>query len=197
MTAQELANALEVSPRTIYRDLDALSIAGCRCMRNGAAGGGCRLLESYRTNLTGLKEDEVRALFMLTVPGLLADFGPGLEAEAALLKLTAALPTPFQQDAALVRQRLLLTRPGGSSRKRPCLICRCCKRRFGRRSGWLYLYRRGDGSYVKRVLTCMGWWPRPASGMWWRLRFITSKSSACHALPRRLCYQPVHPAGGF
>lgn len=197
MTAQELANALEVSPRTIYRDLDALSIAGVPVYAERGPQGGCRLLESYRTNLTGLKEDEVRALFMLTVPGLLADLGLAREAEAALLKLTAALPTPFQQDAALVRQRLLLTRPGGSSRKRPCLICRCCKRRSGRRSGWLCCTAAAMGVMSSACWTRMGWWPRPASGMWWRARFIGCKSSACHALPRRLCWPAGSPGRGF
>jgi predicted DNA-binding transcriptional regulator YafY len=112
MTAQELAERLEVSPRTIYRDLDALSAAGVPVYAERGPHGGCALLESYRTNLTGLKEDEVRALFMFSVPGLLADLGADKASEAALLKLSAALPAPFQRDAELVRRRIYLDPTG-------------------------------------------------------------------------------------
>lgn len=156
MTAQELANALEVSPRTIYRDLDALSIAGVPVYAERGPQGGCRLLESYRTNLTGLKEDEVRALFMLTVPGLLADLGLAREAEAALLKLTAALPTPFQQDAALVRQRLLLDPAGWFQPEEAVPYLPLLQEAIWQTQRVVMLYRRGDGSYVKRVLDPYG-----------------------------------------
>ncbi|NJN55955.1 MAG: HTH domain-containing protein, partial [Anaerolineae bacterium] len=91
------------SPRTIYRDLDALSMSGVPVYAERGPQGGCMLMESYRTNLTGLKEDEVRALFMFTVPGLLADLGAEKAGENALLKLTAALPAPFQQDAQRIQ----------------------------------------------------------------------------------------------
>jgi len=108
MTAQELADRLEVSSRTIYRDLDALSAAGVPVYAERGPHGGCSLLESYRTNLTGLKESEVRALFLFTVPGLLADLNADAAAEAALLKLSAALPAPFRRDADLARRRIFL-----------------------------------------------------------------------------------------
>ncbi len=64
MTAQELARELEVSERTIYRDINALSASGVPVYAESGPGGGCALLDSYRTNLTGLTADEVRALFM-------------------------------------------------------------------------------------------------------------------------------------
>ncbi len=112
MTAQQLAEELEVSTRTIYRDLDALSISGVPVYTERGPEGGCMLLESYRTNLTGMKEEEVRALFMFAVPGLLADLGADKASEAALLKLSAAVPAPFQQDAARVRERIHLDPTG-------------------------------------------------------------------------------------
>ena len=108
MTAQELAEALEVSVRTIYRDIDALSAAGVPIYADPGPGGGCALLDDYRTNLTGLNEDEVRALFMLSVPAALSELGFGGELRAALLKLSAALPAERRQDAAWVRQRIYL-----------------------------------------------------------------------------------------
>jgi len=108
MTAEELAEELEVSVRTIYRDIDALSVAGVPVYTERGPGGGCALIEGYRTSLTGLTEDEVRALFMLSIPASLAELGVSEELKAALLKLSAALPAERRRDEAWVRQRIHL-----------------------------------------------------------------------------------------
>jgi predicted DNA-binding transcriptional regulator YafY len=108
MTARELAQELEVSERTIYRDIDALSIAGVPVYGVPGAGGGYALVDRYRTNLTGLTEGEVRALFMLSIPAPLADLGVSQELRAALRKLSAALPDAHRRDEAFVRQRFHL-----------------------------------------------------------------------------------------
>jgi predicted DNA-binding transcriptional regulator YafY len=108
MTAQKLAQELEISVRTIYRDIDALSTAGVPIYAERGPGGGCALLDSYRTNLTGLTEDEVRALFMLSIPAPLAELGVSQELKAALLKLSAALPAARRHDEGHVRQRIHL-----------------------------------------------------------------------------------------
>jgi len=108
MTAEELAGELEVSSRTVYRDLDALTIAGVPVYADRGPSGGISLWDDYRTNLTGLTRDEVRALFMLTVPGLFADLQADQPQRAATLKLMASLPAPFKQDAELARQRIHL-----------------------------------------------------------------------------------------
>jgi predicted DNA-binding transcriptional regulator YafY len=108
MTAQRLAEELEVSQRTIYRDIDALSIAGVPVYGERGPEGGYALLDSYRTNLTGLTEDEVRALFMLSIPAPLAELGVSQELKAALLKLSAALPDVHRTDEERVRQRIHL-----------------------------------------------------------------------------------------
>jgi predicted DNA-binding transcriptional regulator YafY len=112
MTAQELAAELEVSVRTIYRDLDALSAAGVPVYAERGPGGGCALLDSYRTSLTGLTPDEVRALFMLSIPAPLAELGVDEELRAALLKLAASLPRSRQPDEARARQRIHLDSNG-------------------------------------------------------------------------------------
>ncbi|MBN1487063.1 MAG: YafY family transcriptional regulator [Anaerolineae bacterium] len=109
MTACALADALEVSERTIYRDVDALSISGVPVYAERGPGGGIALLDSYRTNLTGLKEDEVRALFfMLTIPEPLLDLGVGKELKSALRKLAAALPRMQNAGPGDTRQRIYL-----------------------------------------------------------------------------------------
>lgn len=108
MTARELARALEVSERTIYRDVDALCAAGVPLLSEAGPGGGCWLPESYRTTLTGLTKDEARALFMLGAPAALDALGLGREVRAAQRKLAAALPSSWREDEARARQRVHL-----------------------------------------------------------------------------------------
>lgn len=108
MTAVSLARELEVSERTIYRDVNALSAAGVPIYGEPGREGGYSLLDSYRTSLTGLNEGEVRALFMMRIPDALAQLGVGQELKTAMLKLTAALPAARRQDEEKVRQRFYL-----------------------------------------------------------------------------------------
>ena len=106
MTAQDLAAELEVSERTIYRDINALSTAGVPVYAERGPGGGVSLVERYRSDLTGLNKDEVQALFMLSIPPALSDLGLDRELKAAMLKLSAALPTTLRGDEQRVRQRI-------------------------------------------------------------------------------------------
>jgi len=105
-TASELAKELEVSERTIYRDVVALSTAGVPIYSEKGPGGGILLVEDYRTSLTGLSQTEVHALFMLSVPAAMASLGMSEEMKRALLKLSAALPTSLQEAELELRQRI-------------------------------------------------------------------------------------------
>jgi predicted DNA-binding transcriptional regulator YafY len=75
MPASALANELEVSVRTIYRDLEALSTAGVPVITESGPGGGCRLLDDYRFPLRGLRADEAEALLILGVPQAMSELG--------------------------------------------------------------------------------------------------------------------------
>lgn len=108
MTAGQLAAELEVSERTIYRDVTALSASGVPVYCERGPGGGVALLEDYRTSLTGLTPDEVRALFMMSVPAALDQLGVGRELKAALRKLAAALPESKRREETQARQRIHL-----------------------------------------------------------------------------------------
>jgi predicted DNA-binding transcriptional regulator YafY len=108
LSATKLADELEVSVRTIHRDIEALSSAGVPVYVERGISGGCSLLGDYRSNLTGLTRDEVYALFMLGVPASLAELGVSNEIKTAFRKFIASLPLIRRDDVQMVRQRIYL-----------------------------------------------------------------------------------------
>jgi predicted DNA-binding transcriptional regulator YafY len=108
VTAAELAERLEVSARTIYRDAEALSAAGVPIYAERGRAGGIRLLPGYRTDVTGLTEDEARALFVLSTGGAQDDLGLGNAARSAVLKVMRAVPAPFRPAATAASQLILV-----------------------------------------------------------------------------------------
>jgi predicted DNA-binding transcriptional regulator YafY len=106
LTASALARRLEVSPRTIHRDMEALSMAGVPVYAERGGGGGWVLPESFRTDVTGLTDSEIQALFVSTPTRLLADLGLEQASDAALVKVLASLPTVARRDAEFMRQRI-------------------------------------------------------------------------------------------
>ncbi|MGW7102333.1 helix-turn-helix transcriptional regulator [Streptomyces sp. NPDC054838] len=112
MTAQQLAEELEVSVRTVYRDVAALGAAGIPLYGDAGHLGGYRLLEGYRTRLTGLTADEAQAAFLAALPGTAAELGLGEALTTAQLKLRAALPAELREHAGRIQERFLLDAPG-------------------------------------------------------------------------------------
>lgn len=106
LTARELAARLEVSERTILRDMDALGGAGIPVTAERGAGGGWSLIDGYRTELTGLSEEEAQALVFAGPQSLLADLKLDRAAEGALLKLLAALPAMVRHRADAARRKI-------------------------------------------------------------------------------------------
>jgi predicted DNA-binding transcriptional regulator YafY len=106
MTADALAAELEVSVRTIYRDMEALHQAGVALYGEAGRDGGYRLVDGYRTHLTGLTRLEAEALWLVALPGAARDLGLGPAAAGAATKLKAALSDDLRQRADHMQGRL-------------------------------------------------------------------------------------------
>jgi predicted DNA-binding transcriptional regulator YafY len=93
LTAQELGKALEVSERTILRDVDALSEAGVPIRTSRGSGGGIDLIGGFETRLTGLTLQEAECLFLVGQPALAEQLGLGASTRNVQHKLVNAIPT--------------------------------------------------------------------------------------------------------
>ncbi|MCK1796271.1 WYL domain-containing protein [Streptomyces sp. XM4193] len=112
LTAAELAAELEVSERTVARDVAALSEAGVPVYADRGRLGGYRLVGGYRTRLTGMGREEAEALFLSGVPSALRDLGLADAASAAALKVSAALNPELRDARTNMAQRFHLDAPG-------------------------------------------------------------------------------------
>jgi predicted DNA-binding transcriptional regulator YafY len=157
MPARALAERLEVSERTVHRDMEALAMAGVPVYAEKGRRGGWALVDSYRTDLTGLTETELRSLVIASAPGVLADLGLGEAADRALIKLLAGLPDA-RRKAAVSARGYLHVDPSGWRRPdeaAPFLGTLELALRTGRQIAMTY-ERAYDRSIVERVANPLG-----------------------------------------
>ncbi|MDJ0757544.1 MAG: WYL domain-containing protein [Ardenticatenaceae bacterium] len=112
MRAQDLSAELEVSLSTIYRDIDALSIAGIPVYTQPGTNGGIFIDEGFRTSLTDLSQSQIMSLFLAINAKTLADIGMEELTKDALLKLFSTLPTSHQNEVRRAQQRLYIDPEG-------------------------------------------------------------------------------------
>ena len=118
-TATELAEALEVSTRTIYRDIAALQVAGVPLWTEPGRNGGIRLLDGWRTRLDGLTGQEAAALALAGVPAAADDLGLSTVLVAAQQKVLSTLPVELRDHAGRIRQRFHLDAPAWFHQNEP------------------------------------------------------------------------------
>lgn len=155
LTAAELARELEVSVRTIHRDVEALSVAGVPIYADRGPHGGIRLVDGYRTRLTGMTPDEAEALFMSGMPGPAAELGLGTVVTAARLKVLASLPTELRSRASRLVERFHLDAAGWFQANEPVPYLATLAESVWEGRLARIDYERGD-STVSRLLAPLG-----------------------------------------
>lgn len=147
ITATELAGRLEVSKRTVYRDVVALSAAGVPVHADPGPSGGIELMAGWRTDLTGLTASEVEALFTSAA---------GPQFESAMGKLAAALPGESGRRAGRIRERLLVDSAGWGRRSAVSPHLRMVQDAVFADRRLHLTYRRAEAQIVERDVDPLG-----------------------------------------
>ena len=157
MTSRALAERLEVSERTIHRDMEALSLSGIPVVAERGSNGGWSLIGEYRTNLTGLNEAEIQSLFVTQPPKVLADLRLEKASEGALLKLLAALPAMYRHGAEQARKRIHIDTAGWSRQEEAVPLLPVLQEAIWSERKLRFVYERGpDCDAVKREVDPLG-----------------------------------------
>ncbi|MFA9457351.1 helix-turn-helix transcriptional regulator [Halalkalibacter sp. AB-rgal2] len=156
LTAKELAERLDVSERTIYRDMDALSGAGIPVVAERGKKGGWSLLEGYQTNLTGLKESEIHALLVSPSKQLLDDLQLTRTSEDARTKLIASLPAVYREGAKEVWNRIYIDTSSWRNEKEKLKSFEALKQSIWKNHKLNMVYQRADGQTIERIVQPLG-----------------------------------------
>lgn len=155
LTASELAAELEVSERTIHRDVEALGASGVPIYAERGPHGGIRLVDGYRTRLTGMTGAEAEALFLAGLPGPAAELGLGTVVAAAQLKVLASLPPELRARASRLVERFHLDAGDWFRASQPVPYLGALSEAVWNGTRVTIEYERGDGP-VQRSLEPLG-----------------------------------------
>jgi predicted DNA-binding transcriptional regulator YafY len=180
MTGRELAERLEVSQRTMYRDIEALSAAGVPITALRGQQGGWQLEKSWRTQVPGLDSAELSALLMAQPRGLRE---PKLvsAAERALGKLMASLPGNMREQAAAMRERLHVDATEWRPVSKDLSMLSAVQEAVARDRRLSFEYTRADGESGPRVVDPLG---LVVKGMTWYLVARTPRGMRTYRVPR-------------
>jgi predicted DNA-binding transcriptional regulator YafY len=180
MTGREMAERLEVSMRTVHRDMEALSAAGVPVLALRGAQGGWQLADDWRAPVPGLDEAELRALLM-SQPRVLGDVRLAAAAESALGKLMAALPAALQERAASIRRRLYVDTQGWRGASETLAMLPVVQDAVARDRKLAIQYRKPSGEIVERAVDPLG---LVAKGSAWYLFAGTPRGSRTFRVSR-------------
>ena len=155
LTGRDLASRLEVSQRTIHRDMDALSAAGVPVYALRGAQGGWQLDENWRTQVPGLDEAELRALLMAQ-PRVIGDPRLAAAAESAIGKLVATLPVALRERATAIRQRLYVDTTGWRGATEDLAMLPSCRTPSGATASSPSVIAELSGERVQRTADPLG-----------------------------------------
>ncbi|WP_245807736.1 helix-turn-helix transcriptional regulator [Halobacillus massiliensis] len=156
ITTKDLAEKLEVSERTIHRDMDALSTSGIPMYAERGKNGGWALVDDYKTNLTGLKEEEIRSLFLSPSEQLLEDLGLTRTFENARNKLAASVPSLYRESAKSIWERIYVYTTTWRVKKEKIRAFETLKKAIWNDRKLKITYRRADGQSVERLVNPLG-----------------------------------------
>ncbi|WP_210364026.1 YafY family protein [Bacillus sp. REN3] len=156
LTTRELAQELEVTERTIHRDMEALSAAGIPVVAERGKAGGWRLLKQYRTNLTGLKADEIKSLLISPSFQLLTDLGLTKDWHEARQKILASIPAPLQENAEDVWNRIHVDTSTWRQSTEKMQSFRVLQQAIWEERKLQIKYERADGECIERVVNPLG-----------------------------------------
>jgi predicted DNA-binding transcriptional regulator YafY len=202
-SAAELARRQEVSLRTIHRDMEALSAAGVPVFALRGRNGGWALPAEYRLSSKWLSGEEVRALAVLTPAVVLADLGLAGTADAAWLKLLAALPPPHRDEATFVHERIHVDTSTWQPRRETLPWLPALKEAVFTEHQVQLRYRLSDGGLVDRRIAPLG---LVAKGQSWYVvgeidsdirSYRISRIEGVHILPERFARPAGFDLAGF
>ncbi|PRZ13970.1 putative DNA-binding transcriptional regulator YafY [Laceyella sediminis] len=156
MTTKELAQALEVSVRTIHRDMDALSAVGIPVVAERGKAGGWRLLDDFRAKLTVLNREEISSLFVAPSLHVLQDLGIAGQARLARQKLMAAMPSAYRQAAEQIWERIYVDTSTWRQTTDRGRFFREMQQAVWREQRVRIRYERADGHIVERKIDPLG-----------------------------------------
>jgi predicted DNA-binding transcriptional regulator YafY len=156
LTAGEVAERLGVSPRTVQRDMLALSVAGAPVYAERGAKGGWSLLEGYHTDLSGLSPSEITSLALQAPARLLDDLGLRQASATGLVKLLSGLPDAQRRGAEELRQRVYVDAAGWRATDETAPMFAVMQEAVWRDRQAHIRYQRSDGEEVERVVEPLG-----------------------------------------
>jgi predicted DNA-binding transcriptional regulator YafY len=197
LSGRELADRLEVSARTVHRDMEALSAAGVPVFALRGSRGGWRLDADWSTQVPALDEAELRALLMAQ-PRVIGDARLTAAAERAMAKLMAALPVPMRARAALMRQRLYIDTTAWRGSTENVSMLPIVQDAVARDRKLQMRYRKEGREVVERVVDPLG---LVAKGSTWYMVALTPKGLRTFRVSRiekaTLLEQPVRRPADF